>query len=233
MTAQLETCANCCASIGRLEHTFIWEGQIVCAPCYRRLAGGMVAQAPPAFVAAPQPAAETFMHGAVTLTPTQLQMGSTVYPLRNIASVSSSGNIIRGHWRGWPGIVVIAAGLLTLFVALMVSSGRDSQLKELEAYRNGEQYRQIEASGRWTDGALVAGIAIIGSGAIFTLMFRKRTPDRALYTIAVTANSGDSHFVQTGHAHEAHRLMSELRDAMSRVGSSATFNAMRVTINRR
>ena len=35
--AQLETCANCGAQIGKLETPHLWREQIVCAPCCRRL----------------------------------------------------------------------------------------------------------------------------------------------------------------------------------------------------
>jgi hypothetical protein len=162
MTAQLETCANCCATIDRLERAFIWQGETICATCYGRLSGGAgtAPAAPPVFADVQQPTAHRFMYGSVVLTPTQLQMGATVYPLRNIASVSSGGNVYRG---ARPGLIVAAFGLVVLVVGLATHSQREAELEELKAYRNGEAYQQLQAAVAWSAGLVVVGIAVTGA----------------------------------------------------------------------
>jgi hypothetical protein len=66
----------------------------------------------------------------------------------------------------------------------------------------------------------------------FTNMGRKKAPDRALYTVTITANFGATHFVQTADAREAQRLISELRAAIAQIGASATFSAS-ASVNKR
>lgn len=56
--APLQTCENCCRTIGRLEQAHVWGGHVVCAACRTALAAGAkAARGPAAAPPVPQPAA--------------------------------------------------------------------------------------------------------------------------------------------------------------------------------
>ena len=57
VTVRLERCGNCGREIGRMEQAHLFEGEVVCATCIKKLASGVVAvsaSAPPPPAPAPQ-----------------------------------------------------------------------------------------------------------------------------------------------------------------------------------
>ncbi len=98
MTATaLERCANCEETIGRLEPAHVWDGQVVCARCYRKLRGEGVAPAP-AHAPAPAPAAPpparalddrvVYSDAVITVTRSRILYGLEVLPLANVSFVN-------------------------------------------------------------------------------------------------------------------------------------------------
>ncbi|MGE5608331.1 MAG: hypothetical protein ACM359_03675 [Bacillota bacterium] len=95
MTGQLETCANCFRTIGRLETPFIWQGQIVCSACHTHLSQA-AATPPPDVLPYARPA-----------LPAKAEPGQIICPNPNCG--------YRGPaFRSRKGSVLIMVGLLLL-----------------------------------------------------------------------------------------------------------------------
>lgn len=240
MRTKVETCANCGATIGRLEQARLWQDNVVCARCHERLAPAQVpppgmSRSPGRDVAetisptfgVPDPAddeaerrPQSFFYGSVRLTPSQLSIGATTYPIRNIASVSTSSVMIRGKRLLWPGLLTVSFGIVALGFGLTARAGINRNLSEHAAYIQGERLRDMQA-----DLAVMGGIAIVGAFVtaagvwlLFTLG-RKKDPDRPMFTVTITANSGETYHVQFGDGREVVRLVNELRAAIARAGA--------------
>jgi hypothetical protein len=148
MTATaLEHCANCDEAIGRLEPAHLWDDQVVCARCYRKLKGA-ASPAPEPNTATPAPpvtgpavwvppsaraAAPTgpladervfYSDPAITVTRSRIVYRGETFALANVSSVGNLRIDPDGSRYLW---AIIGGVLFALVGCLFLAGGADGQ----------------------------------------------------------------------------------------------------------